>query len=230
MLKIKLNLNEFTIIFSEKIGKKINAEKLSAQPSLFNFSAAPFSVPTLFFFQLQRFSLLLFSSGQCLFLLLFLFWSALLSFLVLFTQRPPFLLFVFLLYSLVFSASFFFSSRRVALFLSAQKYFFQPKTFFTSAQNPFSAQNVFASAQNTFSVQPKTFLLQPKILFQFNPKISPCLWFSASFFLFHFFLPFFSAFSHYVLPLFSPSVLLKTFFSCFMSLYLSKSSFSSNLK
>ena len=40
MLKIKSNTNEFTIIFSEKIGKKINAEK--------------FSVPALSFFQLQR--------------------------------------------------------------------------------------------------------------------------------------------------------------------------------
>ena len=111
---------------------------------------------------------------------------------------------------------FFLFSSRVPFF-SAQKYFF-------------SAQNVFASAQNTFLVQPKTFLIQPKILFQFSPKISPCLWFSASCFLFLFFLPFFSAFSHYVLPFFIPSVQLKTFFSYFMFLYLSKSSFSSNLK
>ena len=29
MLKIKSNTNEFTIIFSEKIGKKINAKKFS---------------------------------------------------------------------------------------------------------------------------------------------------------------------------------------------------------
>ena len=35
MLKIKSNTNEFTIIFSEKIRRKINAEKLSVQPSLF---------------------------------------------------------------------------------------------------------------------------------------------------------------------------------------------------
>ena len=55
----------------------------------------------------------------------------------------------------------------------------------------------------------------------FSPKISPCLWFSASFslflfsapFFFLFFLPFFSAFSHYVLPFFSLSVEPKTFFS-----------------
>ena len=50
MLKIKSNTNEFTIIFSEKIGKKINAEK--------------FSVPALSFFLLQRLFLLFFSSGQ----------------------------------------------------------------------------------------------------------------------------------------------------------------------
>ena len=50
MLKIKSNTNEFTIIFSEKIGKKINAEK--------------FSIPALSFFLLQRLFLLFFSSGQ----------------------------------------------------------------------------------------------------------------------------------------------------------------------
>ena len=50
MLKIKSNTNEFTIIFSEKIGKKINAEK--------------FSVPALSFFLLQRLFLLFFSFGQ----------------------------------------------------------------------------------------------------------------------------------------------------------------------
>ena len=72
MLKIKFNINEFTIIFSEKIEKKINAKKLSAQPSLFNFSATPFSVPALFFFQLQRLFLLLFSSPSApLFFVLF---------------------------------------------------------------------------------------------------------------------------------------------------------------
>ena len=50
MLKIKSNTNEFTIIFSEKIGKKINAEK--------------FSIPALSFFLLQCLFLLFFSSGQ----------------------------------------------------------------------------------------------------------------------------------------------------------------------
>ena len=199
---------------------------------MFNFSAAPFSVPAFFFFQLQRLFLLLFSSGQRLFLLLFLFWSAPLSSLVLFTQCPPFLLFVFLLYSFVFSASFFFSSRRVALFFISPKIFFSnPKPFFTSAQNLFSAQNVFASAQNTFSVQPKNiifslkrFCFSPRYFFSSAQKSLPvCGLVPPSF-------CFFSAFSHYVLPFFSPSVWFKTFFSCFMSLYLSKSSFSSSLK
>ena len=213
MLKIKFSINEFTIIFFEKIGKKINTEKLSAQPSLFNFSVAPFSILALFFFQIQCLFLLLFSSSQHLFLLLFSSPSAPLFF---------FLFFCFFPLSLAPLSSFLLDV--LPFFYQPKNIFFQPKTFFTSAQN------IFASAQNTFSVQPKTFLLQPKILFQFSPKISPCLWFSASFFLFLFFLPFFSAFSHYVLPLFSPSVQLKTFFSCFMSLYLSKSSFSSNLK
>ena len=50
MLKIKSNTNEFTIILSEKIGKKINAEK--------------FSVPALSFFLLQCPYFPFFLSGQ----------------------------------------------------------------------------------------------------------------------------------------------------------------------
>ena len=59
MLKIKFNTNKFTIIFSEKIGKKINAEK--------------FSIPTLSFFQLQRHTssfFFFFFSTRCLFFFL----------------------------------------------------------------------------------------------------------------------------------------------------------------
>ena len=130
MLKIKSNINEFTIIFSEKIGKKINAEKLSAQPSLFNFSAAPFSVPALFFFQLQRLFLLLFSSGQRLFLLLFLFWSAPFFFaLALFFFSVSALLFCFNILPL-FSSPHFFFSLGCPLFFSP-KYFFSVQTFFS---------------------------------------------------------------------------------------------------
>ena len=125
MLKIKFNINEFTIIFSEKIGKKINAEKLSAQPSLFNFSATPFSVPALFFFQLQRFFLLLsllvsasffcfFSFGQHFFLLLFSSPSAPLFF---------FLFFYFIPISLPPLSSF---------LLDVLPFFYQPKNIFFS--------------------------------------------------------------------------------------------------
>ena len=81
MLKIKSNTNEFTIIFSEKIRKKINAEK--------------FSVPALSFFLLQRLFLLFFSSGQRL------------SFAFQFRRSLTFLqpsLFSFLLVALYFSA------------------------------------------------------------------------------------------------------------------------------
>ena len=169
MLKIKFNINEFTIIFSEKIGKKINAEKLSAQPSLFNFSATPFSVPALFFFQLQRFFLLLsllvsasffcfFSFGQHFFLLLFSSPSAPLFFFLFFCFIPLSLahLSSFLLDVLPFfyrPKNIFFSPKP---FLLQLKTFFQPKIFFQfSPKILFSAQNVFASAQDTFSVQPK---------------------------------------------------------------------------
>ena len=108
---------------------------------------------------------------------------------------------------------------------------FQPKRFcFNSATLSscffcfilfWFSPKILHSAQNVFFFNPKYFFSSAqKSLFNFY----------ASFFLFLFFLPFFSAFSHFVLPFFSPSVQLKTFFSCFMSLYLSKSSFSSNLK
>ena len=62
MLKIKSNTNEFTIIFSKKIRRKINAKKLSVQPTLFStlslfqpsfsfsFSAAHFFFFSFFFF------------------------------------------------------------------------------------------------------------------------------------------------------------------------------------
>ena len=70
-----------------------------------------------------------------------------------------------------------FSAQNVFYF--SPKRFFQPKTFLPRPKY------FFSSAQKYY-FQPKTFLLQPKILFQFSPKISPCLWFSASFFLFLF--------------------------------------------
>ena len=180
MLKIKFNINKFTIIFSEKIGKKINAKKLSAQPSLFNFSVEPFSVPALFFFQLQRLFLLLFSSGQRLFLLLFSSPSAPLFFFLFFCFIPLSLapLSSFLLDVLPFfyqPKNIFFSPKP---FLLQPKTFFQPKTFLPqpkilfqfSPKILFSAQNVFASTQDNFSVQPKNlslFVVQHLLLFVF---------------------------------------------------------------
>ena len=52
MLKIKSNTNEFTIIFFEKIRRKINAEKLFVQPSFFFFQRRT-SLP-FFLFLFQR--------------------------------------------------------------------------------------------------------------------------------------------------------------------------------
>ena len=183
MLKIKFNINEFTIIFSEKIGKKINAEKLSTQPSLFNFSAAPFSVPALFFFQLQCLFLLLFSSGQRLFLLLFSSPNAPLFFFLFFCFIPLSLapLSSFLLDVLPF----FYQPKNI--FFSPKPFLLQPKTFLPqpkilfqfSPKILFSAQNVFALAQDTFSVQPKNlslFVVQCLLLFvSFLPAFLFCL-------------------------------------------------------
>ena len=139
----------------------------------------------------------------------FLFWSAPFSSLVLFTQRPPFLLFVFLLYSFVFSASFFFSSRCVALFYQPKIFFFSPKRFYLS---------------------PKRFCFSPRYFFSSAKKSLPiCGSAPPSFCFFSSCLSFLPLATTYC-PFFSPSIQLKTFFSCFMSLYLSKSSFSSNLK
>ena len=73
MLKIKSNINEFTIIFFEKIEKKINAEK--------------FSVSALSFFLLQHLSSFFCFSGDLLFSL---FWLPIFS-----LQPSPFFFFFF---------------------------------------------------------------------------------------------------------------------------------------
>ena len=129
MLKIKSNTNEFTIIFSEKIGKKINAEK--------------FSVPTLSFFLLQRLFLLFFSSGQRLS-----FASALFFFSVLALPHfSPALTFFFSFgFPLFFSPkNFFFQPKRFSVF--------QPKHFcFNSATLLF-----FFFLLYSFLVQPSFF-------------------------------------------------------------------------
>ena len=77
---------------------------------------------------------------------------------VFFCFSTPFVFCSMPLFFFLYSAPVSLFFRRVALYFSTQYTFF-------------SAQNVFASAQNLF--QSKTF---------FSPKISPCLWFSASFF------------------------------------------------
>ena len=148
MLKIKSNTNEFTIIFSEKIGKKINAEK--------------FSIPALSFFLLQRLFLLLFSSGQCLSFASTLFFFSVLAL----PHFSPALTFFFSFgCPLFFSPKYFFFSPNV----------FQPKRFSAQMFFSFSAQmffsffspNVFASVQPLFSSSFFCF-----ILFWFSPLFS----------------------------------------------------------
>ena len=107
MLKIKSNTNEFTIIFSEKIGKKINAEK--------------FSVPALSFFLFFCFSPLSCFCSAPLFLFLF---SALLfqpSFLFLFSAT--FLVSVQRSFLFLFSAPFLVSVQCPFFFLLFQHSF-----------------------------------------------------------------------------------------------------------
>ena len=132
--------------FFEKIQRKINAEKLSAQPSLFSFSAAPFSVPALFFFQLQCLFLLFFSSGQHpSFLVLFS------SALFLFSFGAPFSASA----SLTFLQPSFFFSLGVLPFIFQPKKLFSAQTFFSP--NVFSLQPLFSSSFFCF------------ILFWFSP-------------------------------------------------------------
>ena len=107
MLKIKSNTNEFTIIFSEKIGKKINAEK--------------FSVPALSFFQLQRRTFLFFCFSPLCFVFCF---------------SPP-LVSAVLFFSFLFSTTFLVSLDVLPYFFSPKLFSLQPKTFFSSAQKHF---------------------------------------------------------------------------------------------
>jgi len=150
MLKIKSNTNEFTIIFSEKIGKKINAEK--------------FSVPAPSFFLLQH---LFFSS--C-----FSGWPPFASAAVL-SFFPAFLLLSFLPY--VFKVQPFTCCSLTQPKKPKRFSVFQPKRFSASVQPLFLllfSALFFSVAAQKYYIQPKTFLifLQLKILFQFSPKIS----------------------------------------------------------
>ena len=143
MLKIKSNTTEFTIIFSEKIRRKIHAEKLSVQPSLFS---------TLSLFQ-PSFS---FSFSAAHFFFFFLFQPFLVS-------ASPFFCFSFFFFSflpalLFFSVHVCLAFQPKAILSSAQKLFFQPKTFLLQPKT------FFSSAQSLF-FQFRTFLLQPKTFF-----------------------------------------------------------------
>ena len=162
MLKIKSNTNEFTIIFSEKIGKKKNAQKISFSlcsvqhpfffsPSflLFFFSAsAPFSS-----FSVQRFSPFLFCF-----------------------PAPPFPSFCFsgsasLSFSFQFKCCPFFQPKNI--FFSPKPFSVQPKTFFF-----FFSSEHFCFSPKPFSVQPKTFFSVQRHTFFFSFFFFP---FSASF-------------------------------------------------
>ena len=114
MLKIKSNTNEFTIIFSEKIGKKKNAQKIS-------FSLCSVQHP-LFFSP----SFLLVSASFLFFLLLF--QCPFFHFFLLLFSAPPF-------FSFSSCLSFLFNSR--VPFFSAQKHSFQPKTILSLTQKHF---------------------------------------------------------------------------------------------
>ena len=189
MLKIKFNINEFIIIFSEKIWKKKWMQKNLLQPlpasaSPFCFSA-PFSsslfflgqraVSPFFFLALTFLFLLMccpfstqvlspkrFSVQPNTFLFFFLFCSVFSS-PFLFQFSASFCCFCSACLSLVFSASLLLFCRHVAL-LSSAFYFFSPKPFW---------------AQNTFSVQPKNlslFVVQRLLLFvSFLPAFLFCL-------------------------------------------------------
>ena len=127
MLKIKSNTNEFTIIFSEKIGKKKECSKDLVQPL---FSSAPLLLFSFFssFLFVSAFFLFpgsVFSAYFC-FCLALLFVSFLPAFLFFLVHVCPF-----------FSPKTFFSAQNT--FVSAQNLFqFSPKPFFSFSASSFS--------------------------------------------------------------------------------------------
>ena len=166
MLKIKSNTNEFTIIFSEKIRRKINAEKLSVQPSLFStfslfhpsFSFSFNAAPLFFFFCFY------FSASFFFFASAFLFFSI---------HVCPF----FQPKNILFNPKQF-SLQPKNNFLSPNVFqFFSPNIF-----QFFFSPNVFQFFSPNIFLQPKRFLLQFShyslllffyfILFWFSPLFS----------------------------------------------------------
>ena len=137
MLKIKSNTNEFTIIFSEKIGKKINAEK--------------FSIPALSFFLLQHLSSFFCFSG-C---LSFFFVSA-----TLFSLQCSF--FLFLLALRFYGPALYMLQPNTAQ--KAQTFFsFSAQTFLLQFSHSFFLFFLLYS----FLVQPKNVTFSPKRFFSF---------------------------------------------------------------
>ena len=204
MLKIKSNTNEFTIIFSEKIGKKKNAQKISfslcSVQHPFFFSPSFLLVSASFSFFLLLFSAASFEEVQCLFLEKFIasffFFSALhTSFSFLFPVFHAAVLlqlsfsFLFVCCPLFFSPKYFFFSPNVFQLFSPNV--FQPKnTFFSPKRFCFGPKLFFSSAQNLFffffSVQPLysfsffllySFLIQPSFFSLSAPLFFFCLLF-----------------------------------------------------
>ena len=150
MLKIKSNTNEFTIIFFEKIRRKINVEKLSVQPSLF----------------LPLFSSLVSAPSTSSFLSIF--WSA-----------APFSFLLGVLRFIFQPKILFFQPKRFLAFkpkrFTAPKHFFSVQNVFALAQNIFQFSHsslllfsaLFFSGSALFLFQPFCFQ-RPLFLFLFS--------------------------------------------------------------
>ena len=131
MLKIKSNTNEFTIIFSKKIGKKKNAQKIS-------FSLCSVQHP--FFFSPSLIS-------SC---------FSVFSFFCFCFSTPPFVSFQHPLF-VSFLPAFLFFSIHVCPFFQPKNIFFSPKQFSLQPKNIFLSPKRFCFSLKPFSVQPKIF-------------------------------------------------------------------------
>ena len=212
MLKIKFNINEFTIIFLRRFDGKNERKRIFfsvfSASALFSFVLC--SGLFLSFLLFQPSSLFLFSatfpfSVQCLFF--FFFSVSALLFFCFSVSAPLFLVFCFSLFLSFVQHHFSCFFRRVALF-------FQPKTILSSAQKHF--------------FQAETFLLQPKTFFSStHTTVSASFLFVGSVFSASFSSFFFSASFSFSCQLPRPKI-----FSLDAShfFYLNKSLFSSNLE
>ena len=149
MLKIKFNINKFTIIFLRRFEGKNECKKISF--SLYQLQRPISTSAPLFLFSFGAFI----SASMSLFF--FFSWSALFSLFVLFSSTSLFFFFVFLVQPL-----FLFFSVHVLPFFSAQKLFF------------FSAQNLFQfSATLSFSLSLSLFFFQRFLFFLFFSSVYP---------------------------------------------------------